>query len=99
MMSSTDGLGWTPAISERTDSNSGTHPLDHVIWSALTSCNRDVAEGDHRALRYLAPIAPFAATIDVSTASFHSLLALLPANDQIGLFTLQEIMPPSSLSV
>jgi ribosomal protein S18 acetylase RimI-like enzyme len=81
------------------DSNSAGHPLDHVIWGALTSRNRNVAEGDHLALRYLAPVAPFAATIDVSTASFQSLLALLPEGDQIALFTLEEITPPSSFVV
>jgi CheY-like chemotaxis protein len=91
----TDGRGQTPAIGELTISNSGVHPLDHVIWSALTSCHRDMAEGDRLALRYLAPIAPFAATTDVSAASFQSLLTLLPADDPIGLFTLEEIMPPS----
>src|SRR4029077_9731300 len=98
-MSSTDGWGQTPAMGELTDSDSGAHPLDQVIWRALTSCHRDVAEGDHLALRYLAPIAPFAATTDVSTASFQSLLALLPVGDRIALFTLEEIMPPSSFSV
>jgi ribosomal protein S18 acetylase RimI-like enzyme len=81
------------------DSNSAVHPLDRVIWGALTSHNRDVAEGDNLALRYLAPVAPFAATIDVSTASFQSLLALLPKGDQIALFTLEEITPPSSFVV
>jgi len=99
VMSRTDGRGQRPAIGEPTVSNSGVHPLDQVIWRALTSCHRDVAEGDHLALRYLAPIAPFAATTDVSTASFQSLLTLLPAGDRIGLFTLEEMMPPSSFSV
>jgi predicted GNAT family acetyltransferase len=75
------------------------HPLDQVIWKALTSRNRNVAEGDHLALRYLAPIAPFAAMSDTSTASFRALLALLPANDRIALFTVDEIMPPPFLSV
>jgi ribosomal protein S18 acetylase RimI-like enzyme len=99
MMSATDGRGQTPGIRELVDSNSGAHPLDDVIWRALTSCHRDLAEGDHRALRYLAPIAPFAATADVSAASFQSLLALLSAGDRIALFTTEEIMPPSSFSV
>jgi ribosomal protein S18 acetylase RimI-like enzyme len=98
-MSSTDGRGQMPAIGELTDHRSAAHPLDHVIWRALTSRNRNVAEGNHLALRYLAPVAPFAATIDVSAASFQSLLALLPAGDRIGLFTLEEIMPPSAFSV
>ena len=96
-MSSTDRQ--TPAIGERTDSNPPAHPLDHVIWRALTSRNSNVAEGDRFARRYLAPIAPFGATIDLSAASFQSLLALLPAGDQIALFTLEEINPPSSYSV
>jgi ribosomal protein S18 acetylase RimI-like enzyme len=99
IMSSTDGRGQVPAIGELWDSNSAAHPLDQVIWRALTSRNRNVAEGDDLALRYLAPIAPFAATLDVSAASFQSLLALLPVGDQIGLFTIQEIMPPSAFSV
>lgn len=80
-------------------SSTAAHPLDHPIWRALTSCNRNVAQGDYLALRYLPPIAPFAATIDVSDASFQSLLALLPAGDRIGLFTIEEIMPPSVFSV
>jgi ribosomal protein S18 acetylase RimI-like enzyme len=98
-MSSTDEPGQMPAIVDLTESNSGAHPLDHVIWRALTSRHRYVAEGDRLALRYLAPIAPFAATIDASIASFDSLLGLLPAGDQIALFTLEEITPPSSFSV
>lgn len=88
-----------PAIGEPTDSNSTAHPLDNVIWRALTSRNRNIAEGDGPALRYPAPVAPFAATIDASPASFQSLLALLPAGDRIALFTLEEVMPPSSFSV
>jgi ribosomal protein S18 acetylase RimI-like enzyme len=96
-VSSTEGQ--TPAIGELMHSNPAAHPLDHVIWRALTSRNRNVGEGDHLARRYLAPIAPFGATIDVSTASFQSLLALLQADDQIALFTLEEIMPPSFFSV
>ena len=53
------------------------HPLDAVIWQALTSIQKDLAEGDGRARRYPASIAPFAATIDMAPASFRSLLALV----------------------
>src|SRR4029077_10415753 len=98
-MSSTDGWGQTPAMGALTDSDSGAHPLDQVIWRALTSYHRDVAEGDHLALRYLAPFAPFASSTDLSPASFQSLLALLPVDDRIALFTLEELMLPSSFSV
>ena len=88
-----------PVIGEPTESNSRVHPLDNVIWRALTSRNRDLAQGDDLALRYPAPIAPFAAMIDRTTACFRSLGALLPAGDQIALFTLDEVIPPSSFSV
>jgi predicted GNAT family acetyltransferase len=98
-MRTTDGQGQMPAIGKPTDSNSPAHPLDNVIWRALTSRNRNIAQGNDLALRYPAPIAPFAAMIDRTTASFQSLGALLPAGDQVALFTLEEVIPPSSFSV
>ena len=98
-MRTKDRRGLTPAIDEPTDSNAPAHPLDNVIWGALTSRNRNVAEGDDLALRYPAPIAPFAAMMERTTAGFRSLGALLPAGDQIALFTIEELIPPSSFSV
>jgi GNAT superfamily N-acetyltransferase len=78
---------------------SPTHCLDNVIWRALTSRNRSFAEGDDLALRYPAPIAPFAAMSERTAASFQSLGAILPAGDQIALFTLEEVIPPPFFSV
>jgi ribosomal protein S18 acetylase RimI-like enzyme len=75
------------------------HPLDAVIWRALTSVQESLAEGDERARRYPAAIAPFAATVDTEPASFRSLLALVGGDDQIALFTTEEIQPPSAFSV
>src|ERR1700722_12631474 len=75
------------------------HPLDAVIWQALTSIQKGLAEGDGRARRYPAPIAPFAATIDREPASFRSLLALVGGDDRIALFTTEEAGPPSAFSV
>ena len=75
------------------------HPLDAVIWRALTSIQKDLARGDERARRYPAAIAPFAATIDVEPASFRSLLALIGDDDRIALFTTEEIEPPSAFTV
>jgi ribosomal protein S18 acetylase RimI-like enzyme len=75
------------------------HPLDAVIWRALTSVHESLAEGDERARRYPAAIAPFAATVDTEPASFRSLLALVGGDDQIALFTTEEVQPPSALSV
>lgn len=98
-MHTTDRPGQIPTMGNPTDSDSPAHPLDNVIWRALTSRNRNIAEGDRLALRYPAPIAPFAAMIEPTAASFRSLGALLPAGDQIALFTLEEVIPPSSFSV
>jgi ribosomal protein S18 acetylase RimI-like enzyme len=75
------------------------HPLDAVIWRALTSIQKDLARGDERARRYPAAIAPFAATIDVEPASFRSLLALVGGDDRIALFTAEEVEPPSAFTV
>jgi ribosomal protein S18 acetylase RimI-like enzyme len=75
------------------------HPLDAVIWRALTSIQKDLARGDERARRYPAAIAPFAATIDVEPASFRSLLALVGGDDRIALFTIEEVEPPPAFTV
>ena len=75
------------------------HPLDAVIWQALTGVQESLAEGDERARRYPAAIAPFAATIDTEPASFRSLLALVGGDDRIALFTTAEVEPPSAFSV
>jgi len=75
------------------------HPLDDVIWRALTSTQAAFAEGDERARRYPAAIAPFAATIDSDPSSFRSLSALVGGDDRIALFTREEVESPSGLTV
>jgi ribosomal protein S18 acetylase RimI-like enzyme len=75
------------------------HPLDAVIWRALTSIQKGLAEGDQRARRYPAAIAPFAATIDMEAASLRSLLALVGSDDRIALVTTEEVDFPSAFTV
>jgi ribosomal protein S18 acetylase RimI-like enzyme len=82
-----------------TSTEPNPHPLDAVIWRALTSVQASLAEGDERARRYPAAIAPFAATVDTEPASFSSLMALVDGDDRIALFTTEEVEPPSSFSV
>jgi ribosomal protein S18 acetylase RimI-like enzyme len=84
---------------EDTSSELDPHPLDAVIWRALTGVQANLAEGDERARRYPAAIAPFAATVDTEPASFRSLLALVGGDDRIALFTIEEVEPPSAFSV
>jgi ribosomal protein S18 acetylase RimI-like enzyme len=80
-------------------SESNSHPLDTVIWRALTSAQAGVAEGDGRARRYPSAIAPFAAAIDTSPVLLLSLLPLLPDGDRIALFTTREVEPPVAFTV
>jgi ribosomal protein S18 acetylase RimI-like enzyme len=82
-----------------TPSERDPHPLDEVIWRALTGVQESLAEGDERARRYPAAIAPFAATMDTEPASFRSLLALISGDDRIALFTTEEVKAPPAFSV
>ncbi len=64
--------------------NTSAHPLDNVIWSALTSKHSSIAQGDALARRYPVEIARFAAMRDTSAASFASLTRLpLTSGDQL----------------
>jgi hypothetical protein len=74
-------------------------PLDHPIWSALTSAQYEIAAGDNNARRYPKAIAPFAATRDGSQESFTSLRALVPLDDRVALFTSHAIDEPSGFKI
>ncbi len=80
-------------------SETDPHPLNAVIWRALTGAQESLAEGDERARRYPPDIAPFAATVDTEPPSFRSLLTLVGGDDRIALFTTEEVEPPSAFSV
>jgi ribosomal protein S18 acetylase RimI-like enzyme len=75
------------------------HPLNAVIWRGAYGRPGESREGDERARRYPAAIAPFAATVDTETASFRSLQALVGGDDRIALFTTEKVEPPSAFSV
>jgi hypothetical protein len=68
-------------------SSQSLHPLDYPIWSALTTRQRDIAEGDGLVWRYPVAIAPFAAATDFSAASFAALHRLIAASDRVAMFT------------
>jgi len=88
-----------PSDERGTPSELDPHPLDAVIWRALTGVQESLAEGDERARRYPAAVAPFAATRDTEPASFRSLLALVSGDDRIALFTTEEVELPPPFSV
>jgi predicted GNAT family acetyltransferase len=76
-----------------------THPLDRPIWSALTTRQASLAQGDGRALRLAAEYGAFAAAADLSPEN-QAALAELP-RDETGLFIveLEAAAPPPGLEV
>lgn len=75
------------------------HPLDRPIWSALTTRQRNLAEGGADAKRFPLAIAPFADMIDMSPESFAALRALLSGSDIAVLFTPDPVTVPADFKV
>lgn len=71
-----------------------THPLDRPAWSALTSCQADLAVGDGRALRFDSDYALFAAARDDAPESQAALAALMPEGGALALIEAKPIPPP-----
>ena len=80
-------------------SATSAHPLDHPIWSALTSRQRALAEGGDLARRYPFAIAPFAATADTSPQSFAALSALMSRPEVAVLFTPDPVASPPEFRI
>ena len=76
-----------------------SHPLDYPIWTALTTTQQALAEGDARARRFLTEITPFAATADMSSESFAALGALMSPPDIAVLFTPDPVNPPAEFKI
>ncbi|MCP1833652.1 hypothetical protein J2R76_001987 [Bradyrhizobium sp. USDA 4532] len=75
------------------------HPLDRPIWSALTTRQRELAEGGTDARRFPLAIAPFADMVDMSPRSFAALGALLSGADIAVLFTPDPVPVPPQFKV
>ncbi|GAB2922997.1 GNAT family N-acetyltransferase [Paraburkholderia jirisanensis] len=75
------------------------HPLDAVIWHALTGRQRSLAVGDERAVRFATDVAPFGAIADTSAASFEALRSLVAQHGSVALVTPGELAVPSGFSV
>jgi predicted GNAT family acetyltransferase len=78
---------------------SSMHPLDHPIWTALTSRQQGLAEGGALARRYPPDIGPFAAMADTSPQSFAALGALMSRSEQAVLFTPDPVSPPAEFKI
>ena len=75
------------------------HPLDYPIWTALTTTQQSLAEGDGRALRYPTEMTPFADMPDMSPDSFAALGALMSPTDIAVLFTPDAVKPPAEFKI
>ena len=76
-----------------------SHPLDRVIWNALTSRHAGLAEGGDLARRYPARIGPLAAVREETPEAFAALAALAPPGDRVGLLSLAPLPPHPAFSV
>ena len=80
-------------------SHNSSHPLDHPIWTALTTTQQALAEGGARARRYPTEVTPFADMPDLSTENFAALAALMSTTDIAVLFTPQAVKAPAEFKV
>lgn len=62
------------------------HPLDNVIWNALTTRQAHFALGDKRARRFLREIGPLSGLEDAENGDYDSLAALLGDKDTAAVF-------------
>jgi ribosomal protein S18 acetylase RimI-like enzyme len=75
------------------------HPLDHPIWTALTTRQASFAEGGEQARRYPPAVAPFAALAEPSPECFAALYELMAPGDRAALFTRDLVTPPAAFEI
>ena len=75
------------------------HLLDRPIWSALTTRQKDLAEGNGRARRFPAAVGPFADLVDMSSQSFAELGVLMSGSEISVLFTPDAVTAPDNFKV
>ncbi len=73
--------------------------LNRPVWSALTTGDRQFAEGGAVALRFPSDIAPFGATADESPEAFAALCALIPQDGRVALVTVDKLKPFPGLEI
>jgi len=75
------------------------HPLDHPIWTALTTRQQALAEGGEHARRYPTAITPFADMLELSPRGFASLGAMMLGSEIAVLFTPDVVTAPAEFKV
>jgi ribosomal protein S18 acetylase RimI-like enzyme len=72
-------------------------PLDHPIWSALTTRQEPISIGNDCARRFPADVAPFADVRD--SDCLPELAAIVPVGDQVVMFTGAPVEPPRGVAI
>jgi ribosomal protein S18 acetylase RimI-like enzyme len=62
------------------------HPLDNIIWTALTTRQDNFAVSNGQARRFMPEVSPLAGFREPTTADYESLAGLLGSRGTIGLF-------------
>lgn len=86
-------------LAPASDPTAESHPLDNVVWNALTGRQSEFSEGDDRARRYLVDVAPFAGLRNYSSASTASLLPLASEGHRLAIFSVEPMPPVEGLTV
>jgi predicted GNAT family acetyltransferase len=79
--------------------DSPNHPLDYPVWTALTTTQRALAEGDARARRYPTLMTPFADMPDRTAENFAALAGLMSPTDIAVLFTPEAVTAPAEFKI
>ncbi len=72
-----------------------SHPLDNVIWSALTTRQSSLAIGDETVKRFPADIAPFAAMPRLTPEGFDALTRMTQPGERVAFFTPERFPLPA----
>ncbi|MES1156509.1 MAG: GNAT family N-acetyltransferase [Alphaproteobacteria bacterium] len=75
------------------------HPLDHAVWSALTTRQAAFATGGALALTFPTDVSPLAAAHDGSDEAIDALAALIPEGGDLSLLEPTPPEPPPSVRV
>ncbi|HYD88539.1 MAG TPA: GNAT family N-acetyltransferase [Vitreimonas sp.] len=75
------------------------HPLDKLIWTALTTRQAHLSEGGALARRFQSDIGPFAAAADASAAAIAELATIVPEGGDISLLEPSPPAPPPGVEV
>jgi len=75
------------------------HPLDNVIWQALTTRQAQFSEGSGQACRFMPDVSPLAALREPTLEGYESLAGLLEPRGTIGLFLQAPYQPRAGWSL